>query len=99
MTTDFNWQKALQSNMPDLMEHVNAIRADMMGTSTALEPKVKTLMTLLGDALLGHADGVAAIAGQARAAGITDDEIKETIEVAFLMGGLPALIVGSNAFR
>jgi alkylhydroperoxidase/carboxymuconolactone decarboxylase family protein YurZ len=30
--------------------------------------------------------------------GASEDEISETIRVAFLMGGLPALSTGANAF-
>ena len=65
----------------------------------ALPATTKILMTMMGDVLLGHGDGVAAIAGRARAAGVSEDAIKETIEIAFLMGGLPALVTGANAFR
>jgi len=57
------------------------------------------MMTMLCDALLGHADGVATIANRARAAGATEDEIAETVGVAFLFGGMPALVTGANAFR
>jgi alkylhydroperoxidase/carboxymuconolactone decarboxylase family protein YurZ len=65
----------------------------------ALSLKVKTLMTMLCDALLAHPDGVANIARRARAAGANEEEIGETVGVAFLMGGLPALVTGANAFR
>jgi alkylhydroperoxidase/carboxymuconolactone decarboxylase family protein YurZ len=98
MTSPFNWQQALQDNVPELMKHVNEIRRET-GADGALPAKTKTLMMLLGDAILGHADGVANIARQARSAGISDKEISETVEIAFMMGGLPALITASNAFR
>jgi alkylhydroperoxidase/carboxymuconolactone decarboxylase family protein YurZ len=98
MTSPFNWQESLKENMPDLMKHVNEMRKGISADG-AIPAKTKTLMMLLGDAILGHAEGVASIARQARAAGITDEEIRETISIAFIMGGLPALITGSNAFR
>ncbi|MBN2239467.1 MAG: carboxymuconolactone decarboxylase family protein [Dehalococcoidales bacterium] len=98
MTTPHNWQQALQDNLPELMKHVNEIRQGV-GADGALPAKTKTLMMLLGDAILGHSDGVANIARGARAAGVTDEEIRETVEIAFMMGGLPALITGSSAFR
>ena len=56
-------------------------------------------MTMLCDALLGHGDGVAAIANRAREAGATEAEIADTVGVAFLFGGMPALVTGANAFR
>ena len=49
--------------------------------------------------MLGHDDGVKNIANRARAVGATEAEIAETVGVAFVMGGTPALVTGSNAFR
>ncbi len=94
----FNWQEALNQNMPDLMKQIGTIR-EGMSADGALPANTKTLMMMLGDALLGHAEGVANIARGARAAGVTEEEIKETVEIAFMMGGLPVLITASNAFR
>ncbi len=96
--TPFNWQEELAQNMPQLMEQIGTIRQET-GADGALPAKTKTLMMMLGDALLGHAEGVANIARGARAAGVTEEEIKETVAIAFMMGGLPALITASNAFR
>ncbi len=98
MAESFNWNEALQNNVPDLMKHVGELRLEI-STNSALPAKTKILMTMLGDAILGHADGVSNIANQARNAGATEDEIKETVKVAFMMGGLPALVTGANAFR
>ena len=96
--TPFNWQEELAQNMPKLMKQIGTIRQET-GADGALPAKTKTLMMMLGDALLGHAEGVANIARGARAAGVTDEEIKETVAIAFMMGGLPTLITASNAFR
>ena len=60
--------------------------------------KVKVLMTMLCDALLAHEDGVKNIANRARAVGATEEEIAETVAVAFVMGGTPALVTGAKAF-
>lgn len=56
-------------------------------------------MTMLCDALLAHESGVRNIAARARDMGATEEEIAETVRVAFWMGGLPALVTGVNAFR
>ena len=48
---------------------------------------------------MAHADGVANIANRARAAGATEAEIQEAVEVAYLFGGTPALVTAVNAFR
>lgn len=89
---------ALRKHDPRLEEYVSAGREFVLKDG-ALSAKVKTLMTLLCDALLAHPDGVRAIADRARAMGATEEEIAETVRVAFWMGGLPALVTGCNAFR
>ena len=83
---------------PKLLEHVDALREYVI-TDGALSARVKTLMTMLCDALLAHGDGVHAISQRARAQGASEQEIAETLQVAYLMGGLPALVTGCNAFR
>ena len=50
-------------------------------------------------AILAHPDGVKAIAGRARAMGVTEEEIRETVRVAYECGGTPALVTALNAFR
>ena len=92
------WQTMLEENAPDLLKNVAGVREAVLQEG-ALSLKVKTMMTMLCDALLGYADGVATIANRARAAGATEDEIAETVGVAFLFGGMPALVTGANAFR
>ena len=58
------WQTLLEENAPDLIKNVSGFRESVLQDG-ALSLKVKTLMTMLCDALLGHADGVAAIANRA----------------------------------
>ena len=98
MTQPATWQDILKKNAPELLNVVNGARESVL-TDGALSLKVKTLMTMLCDALLSHPDGVANIANRARAAGATEEEIAETVGVAFLFGGMPALVTGANAFK
>ncbi len=98
MTQPATWQDILQKDAPELFKVVNGARESVL-TDGALSLKVKTLMTMLCDALLAHPDGVANIANRARAAGATEEEIAETVGVAFLFGGMPALVTGANAFK
>ena len=93
-----NWQTTMEKHTPELLEQVTGFREAVM-TDGALSLKTKTLMTMLCDALLAHPDGVANIAKRARSLGASDAEIAETLGVAFLMGGLPGLVTGANAFR
>lgn len=92
------WAEALQNSDPKLSQYL-ADGREFIIKDGALSASVKTLMTMLCDALLGHADGVEAIANRARGMGATEEEIAETIQVAFLMGGLPALVTGTNAYK
>ena len=98
MTQPATWQDNLQKNAPELLKVVNGARESVL-TDGALSLKIKTLMTMLCDALLSHPEGVANIANRARAAGATEAEIAETVGVAFLFGGMPALVTGANAFK
>ena len=91
------YRQALQKNDLKLDEYVNTGREFVL-TDGALSAKVKTLMTMLCDALLAHENGVKVIAERARSMGATEEEIAETIRVAFWMGGLPALVTGCKAF-
>ena len=83
---------------PKMLEHVTAVREYVIADG-ALSAKVKTLMTMLCDALLAHENGVHVISQRARALGASEEEIAETVQVAYLMGGTPALVTGCNAFR
>ena len=92
------WQDILKKRAPKLLNEVAGLRESVLADG-ALSLKTKTLMMLLCDALLGHPDGVASIAKRARSLGASEDEIAETVGVAFLMGGMPGLVTGTNAFR
>jgi len=72
---------------------------DFVSKDGALPAKIKTLMSMLGDAILGHAEGVKAIAERARAQGATEAEIAETVRMAFCCAGMPGLVTGTSAFR
>jgi alkylhydroperoxidase/carboxymuconolactone decarboxylase family protein YurZ len=93
-----SWQGVIEEAAPQLFKDVSTLRDNVL-TEGALSLKVKVLMTMLCDALLAHDHGVENISNRARAMGATEDEIAETIAVAFVMGGTPALVTGANAFK
>ena len=93
-----SWQAILEKEAPQLYGDVSAVRDHVLADG-ALSAKVKILMTMLCDALLAHPEGVTTIANRARSAGATEEEIAETVGVAFVMGGTPALVTGTNAFQ
>ena len=92
------WRDNLGKHVPDITTQIAGLQ-ESVTKDAVLSLKTKTLMMMLCDALLGHPDGVANIAKRARSLGASENEIAETVAVAFLMGGLPGLVTGSNAFR
>jgi alkylhydroperoxidase/carboxymuconolactone decarboxylase family protein YurZ len=92
------WIQTLQQRAPDFAKSYLAQREQILRDG-AIPAKYKHLMTMLVDALQAHPDGVANIANRARAAGATEAEIVETVEVTYLFGGTPALVTAMNAFK
>ena len=89
--------KAVQKNDRELLRHMQELR-DFVETDGALPARFKILMELFGDAILAHPDGVRSLSIRARSLGATEDEINETVRMAFLFGGLPGLVTATNAF-
>jgi len=92
------WIQVLQRRDPKFVDAYMAQREHIMSDG-AIPAKYKHLMTMIVDALQTHPDGVATIANRARAAGASEAEIQEAVEVAYLFGGTPALVTAVNAFR
>jgi alkylhydroperoxidase/carboxymuconolactone decarboxylase family protein YurZ len=92
------FQQLIDEHAADLGKVVADARNSIMGEG-ALSTKVKTLMMMICDSLLNHESGVTNLANRARSLGASEEEIKEALGVAYLMGGLPAMVAGSNAFR
>ncbi len=90
--------KPLDEKDPQLAEQVMGV-LNLVDGKGALEGKIKALMSMLGDAILGHPDGVAALAARARQLGASEAEIAETVRIAFTAGGVPALVTALRAFK
>jgi len=65
----------------------------------AIPAKYKLLMAMITDAIVAHPVGVTALAADARAAGATEAEITEAVEVGYLYGGTAALVMGVTHSR
>jgi alkylhydroperoxidase/carboxymuconolactone decarboxylase family protein YurZ len=87
----------IEQNDSEFLDHVRGLSNFIM-TDGALPAKMKTLMTLYGEAIQKRDEGVRMVADLARSVGVTEDEIKETIRLAFLVGGLPALSAATQAY-
>ncbi len=92
------WIAPLQQRDPQFVESYVSQREHILKDG-AIPAKYKHLMTMMVDALQSHPDGVATIANRARAAGASEAEIQEAVEVTYLFGGTPALVTAMNAFR
>ena len=92
------WITPLQARDPEFVESYMGQRERILRDG-AIPAKYKHLMTMIVDAIQSHPDGVSNIANRARAAGASDAEIQEAVEVAYLFGGTPALVTALNAFR
>ncbi|MGE3540203.1 MAG: carboxymuconolactone decarboxylase family protein [Candidatus Tectimicrobiota bacterium] len=92
------WLEAMQSRDPEFVETYMAQRTRILQDG-AIPAKYKHLMTMIVDAIMSHPDGVMNIANRARAAGASEAEVQEAVEVAYLFGGTPALVTAMNAFR
>jgi alkylhydroperoxidase/carboxymuconolactone decarboxylase family protein YurZ len=92
------WIQTLQQHDPKFAEMYQSQREHVLKDG-AIPAKYKILMTMIVDAITAHPDGCMNIANRARAAGATEAEISEAVEVAYLFGGTPALVTAVNAFR
>ena len=92
------WIQPLQQRDAKFVESYMTQREHILKDG-AIPAKYKHLMTMMVDALQSHPDGVAAIANRARAAGASEAEIQEAVEVTYLFGGTPALVTAMNAFK
>ena len=88
----------LKKRDPKFYEVVAAVSAKSQEPGT-LDAKTKTLITLALDAAGSHPDGVRNLAARAKAIGVKDEEIMETIRLVFMVAGIPGLVAGLAAFR
>lgn len=90
------WMRKIQQHNPEFAGMYKSMSEKILRDG-AIPAKYKILMTMIVDAIMAHPDGCAALAGRARAAGASEAEINEAIEVAYLFGGTPALVTAANA--
>jgi alkylhydroperoxidase/carboxymuconolactone decarboxylase family protein YurZ len=89
---------AVEKNDPKLAAQYESL-SQFATSGGAIPQKYKTLMSMFGDALLGHPEGVKVLAQRAREQGATEEEIAETVRMAFYFGGVPALVMGVHAYK
>jgi alkylhydroperoxidase/carboxymuconolactone decarboxylase family protein YurZ len=92
------WLGAIESRDPQFGDSYMAMRERILKDG-AIPAKYKLLMAMVTDAIAAHPDGVRTLAGNARAAGASEPEVTEAVEVGYLFGGTAALVMGANAFN
>ncbi|MCX6012214.1 MAG: carboxymuconolactone decarboxylase family protein [Chloroflexi bacterium] len=80
---------------PEFSKAFKIIRGDV--ATGALDAKTRSLVSLAVHIALAQGDDGSG-AEKARSLGANDNEIKETIRIAFLLRGVPALVTGLAAF-
>ncbi len=91
------WLEPIESYDPQFVHSCTAIRERILRDG-AIPTKYKILTGMVTDAIAAHQDGVTELANLARAAGATEAEITEAVEVGYLYGGTAALVMGMKAF-
>lgn len=91
------WLRAPQHRDPQFVDSYMAMRERILKDG-AIPAKYKLLMAMVTNSIAAHSAGVTELADAARAAGATDAEIIEAVEVGYLYGGTAALVIGVNAF-
>ena len=92
------WLEKLQQSNPQFAD-MYLDQSKKIMKDGAIPAKYKILMTMIVDAVMAHPEGCSAIGNRARAAGASEAEINEAVEVAYLFGGTPALVTAINALR
>jgi len=87
----------VEANDSEFLDHVRGLSNFIM-TDGELPAMTKILMTVLGEALLRRDEGVRIASEIARNIGASEGEIKETIRIAFVLGGLPGLSAAASAY-
>ncbi|SHM36028.1 alkylhydroperoxidase AhpD family core domain-containing protein [Caldanaerovirga acetigignens] len=88
----------VRKNDPDFGKAIEDVYSLAMGEG-ALDQKTKLLIALAVDAAHGATQGVANIARQLRSMGVTDEEIREAIRIAYFAFGNSILASYSAAFH
>jgi alkylhydroperoxidase/carboxymuconolactone decarboxylase family protein YurZ len=80
------FMKSVAENDPDFAKTIEEIVKKAMGEG-ALDRKTKTLIALALDASHGAKEGVASLAKTARQLGVSEEEINETLRMAYFVAG------------
>ncbi|MGI5963259.1 MAG: carboxymuconolactone decarboxylase family protein [Lawsonibacter sp.] len=83
---------------PVLYAAANGV-VDMAYGEGALDTKTKLLIAVALDALSGSEGGVTSLSTRARAAGATEEEVKEAIRMAYYISGMKVIKAATGAMK
>ncbi|MFO7153300.1 MAG: carboxymuconolactone decarboxylase family protein [Bacillota bacterium] len=87
----------VSENDPDFGKAIEEVYSSAMGEGT-LDKKTKLLIALAVDAVNGATQGVANIARQLKDMGVSDEEIREALRIAYFASGNSILASYAAAF-
>ncbi|AGA69418.1 uncharacterized protein, gamma-carboxymuconolactone decarboxylase subunit like protein [Desulfitobacterium dichloroeliminans LMG P-21439] len=90
--------RPLEAYDPALAQEIEKI-VSLSFQKSSLDERTRILITLALDAVLGASEGVANLAGQARRLGVTDQEIADTLRLAYFTSGCSTLKTSFAAFE
>jgi len=90
--------KVFEKLDPELLRTVNESE-EFTFTDGALPKKFKLLIAMVLDTSLGSVEGVKVLAGRAKEAGATKEEIGESIRVARLVRGVSTVHVAARGLK
>jgi len=90
--------KKLAANDSEFHARLCELMASYVNAPGKLDVKTKVLVSLALDAAFGAKDGVRALSIAARSAGASEEEIREVLRQAFMVGGIPAVVASLEAW-
>ena len=94
----YDWLEMIRKIDPAMVKRLHE-QDEFVYADGALPRKVKLLVAMAFDSAHGAVNGARALAGQARAAGATDQEMAEILRVAYHLSGVGALYAASTALK
>jgi alkylhydroperoxidase/carboxymuconolactone decarboxylase family protein YurZ len=92
-----SYLEPLAARKPEFVELVEAVRERALYTPGALDVKTKLLIAFALDVARHRQGGAQQLAERARAAGATDDELIEVLQVLYSVSGMQSLSLGAPA--
>ncbi|MBO8158896.1 carboxymuconolactone decarboxylase family protein [Thermosyntropha sp.] len=99
MHGDLPWfVKDLKEKDPEFFDYLKQVIECAM-TPSALDEKTKYLIVLALDVSKGAAEGVKILSKKAREHGVTEQEIREVVRLAYFVSGMDVIKTSLSAFE